>query len=114
MSRLGSALQHLADAPEPGLLPTVAPPGAAMLAASGVVDNGLTPRPHLPYRGHLTGTGLPDWNAPRLDAVAAPALPAVRLDPLTAVQNGAYWQALAREANLDQDVRDGLAELAPK
>jgi hypothetical protein len=93
------------------MLPTAARPGAAMLAASGVVDSGLIPRPHLPYLGHLTGTGLPDWNAPRL---AAPALPAIRLDPLTAVQNGAYWQALARESNLDQDVRDGLAELAPK
>jgi hypothetical protein len=114
MTRLEQALRNLATAPEPGLLPAPEPEGGAMLAASGVVDNGLTPRPHLPYHGHLTGTGLPDWNAPRLDAVAAPALPAIPLDPLTAAQNPAYWHALAEETNLDENVRAGLAELAPK
>jgi 5-methylthioadenosine/S-adenosylhomocysteine deaminase len=90
--------------------------GRALLAASGVVHNGLTPRPHLPFRGRLTGANLPTGLDQPLVAMAAAApapLPALSLDPLTAVQNKGYWQVLAQEANLPPEIRDGLAGLAP-
>lgn len=91
----------------------------ALLAASGVIDNGLTPRPHLPFRGKLTGPNLPTGLTPQLRAMAAAAiapapLTALPLDPLTAVQNNAYWQTLANEPNLPQEIRDGLAARAPR
>src|SRR3954451_15515104 len=86
----------------------------ALLAASGVIDNGLTPRPHLPFRGRLTGPNLPVAMTSRASAMAAAAtaaapLPSLPLDPLTAVQNHTYWETLAVENNLSQDIRDGLA-----
>jgi hypothetical protein len=82
--------------------------GVALLAASGVVNNHMSPRPHLPFHGHLTGPNLDDIRATPLTdgsaalAAAAPAvpLPALRLDPLTAVDNHAYYEALATEQNI--------------
>jgi hypothetical protein len=48
--------------------------------------------------------------APATATSAAP-LPALTLDPLTTVDDPAYYQALGTEANLPGDVRDGLAVL---
>jgi 5-methylthioadenosine/S-adenosylhomocysteine deaminase len=86
----------------------------ALLAVAGVIDNGLTPRPHLPFRGKLTGPNLRTGLAQHLRATPAAAsppvpLPALPLDPLTAVQNEAYRHTLANEPNLPQEIRDGLA-----
>ncbi len=122
ISTLTTALHDLPNAGHPtpnGSGPRAARPAprrrrrGALLAASGVIDNGLTPRPHLPYRGKLTGPNLPVAMVPRTGAMAAAAaasapLPALPLDPLTAVQNHAYWQTLAVENNLSQEIRDGL------
>lgn len=38
--------------------------GRALLAASQIVNNGMTPRPHLPLHGHLTGPNLSDLIPP--------------------------------------------------
>ena len=49
-----------------------------------------------------------------MQAVGGPLpLPALALEPLTAVDNPAYYKTLADEVNLPVDVRDGLSALAP-
>ena len=111
-SRLEAALADLPRAaaaaspasPTPGHLQ-----GRALLAVSGVIDNSMSPRPHLPYHGQLTGPNLPTaWQA----AQPVGPLPALALDPLTAVDNPGYYQALAAEKNLPDPVKAGLAALA--
>lgn len=87
-----------------------------MLAVQGVVDNHMSARPHLPYRGHLTGASLPHARMARAAHIAAAApqpLPALTLDPLTAVDNPGYFAALQAEPNLPAEVRDGLVARAP-
>jgi hypothetical protein len=84
----------------------------ALLAVEGVIDNHMSPRPHLPFHGQFTGPNLPGARA--MQAVGAPQpLPALTLDPLTAVDNPGYYETLAAEANLPAGVRDGLSALAP-
>jgi 5-methylthioadenosine/S-adenosylhomocysteine deaminase len=98
-----SAARHLA-----GIRP---PTGRALLAVDGVIDNHMSPRPHLPWRGRLTG---PNLRASRsAAAITAAPLPALTLGPLTTVDDPAYYKALGAEANLPADVRDGLAALGP-
>ena len=79
-----------------------------LLAVAGVIENGLTPRPHLPYRGRLTGPNLPTLWAGRTTAAAPVALPALTLDPITAVDNPGYLKALAQEPNLPRQIVDAL------
>jgi hypothetical protein len=83
-----------------------------LLAVDGVIDNHMSPRPHLPWRGRLTGPGL-RASTPAAAFTGAP-LPALTLDPLTAVDDSGYYKALGSEANLPADVRDGLAALGPR
>ena len=90
--------------------------GRALLAASGVVNNHMSPRPHLPFHGHLTGPNLDDIRETPLSdgggaaaaaAAAPPApLPALGLDPLTAVDNDAYYTTLAAEQNIPSAIRE--------
>src|SRR5215468_7411893 len=68
----------------------------ALLAVDGVIDNHMSPRPHLPLCGRLTGLNL--------RASARPA--AMTAGPLTAVDDPGYYKALGVEANLPADVRD--------
>jgi hypothetical protein len=82
-----------------------------LLAVEGVIDNHMSPRPHLPLRGRLTGPNL--RASTRRVAITAGPLPALTLDPLTAVDNPGYYKALGVEANLPADVRDGIAILSP-
>jgi hypothetical protein len=82
------------------------------LAVSGLVDNKQSPRPHLPWHGRLTGPNLPSTRtiaAARAAASAAGPLPALALDPLTAVDNPAFYHALGAEPNLPSSIKKGLA-----
>jgi hypothetical protein len=98
--------------PDDAALHTLAPPpdGVVRLAVEGLVDNHMSARHHLPYRGRATGadhartvSALVDLR----DAVAGP-LPALTLDPLTAADNPAFYDAIDGEPNLPADVRDGI------
>lgn len=84
-----------------------------MLAVAGVIDNHMSPRPHLPYRGKLTGPNLPTaaFSAPaaRAAAAAPEPLPALHLDPLAAVDNPAYYQQLSTEMNIPAAIRAAIA-----
>jgi 5-methylthioadenosine/S-adenosylhomocysteine deaminase len=113
IDRLERALAALPAASGPGLARTIMPsPDHALLAVDGVIDNHMSSRPHLPYRGQFTGPDLPA--APAILAGVAPQpMPALTLDPLTAVDNPAYYKTLGTEANLPAEVRDGLFALAP-
>src|SRR5262249_8301594 len=84
----------------------------ALLAVDGVIDNHMSPRPHLPLRGRLTGPNLSASTRPA--AITAEPLPALTLDPLTAVDNPGYYKALGVEPNLPADVRDGIVTLGPQ
>jgi hypothetical protein len=123
IDRLTDALAHLPTAGQPAaagqpagaaaMLARAHDEGVALLAASGVVNNHMSPRPHLPFRGKFTGPNLDDIRTtPLADegvaaAVAAPApLPALALDPLTAVDNDGYYTALAGEQNIPTALRD--------
>jgi cytosine/adenosine deaminase-related metal-dependent hydrolase len=82
------------------------------LAVAGLVDNAQSPRPHLPLRGRPTGPNLPATRtvaAALAEVTAAGPLPALTLDPLTAVDNPAFFSALSAEPNLPDDIRKGLA-----
>jgi 5-methylthioadenosine/S-adenosylhomocysteine deaminase len=108
IERLEHALAALPDAVAARHVERVLPSSDhPLLAVAGVIDNHMSSSPHLPLRGRLTG---PDMRAPATATSAAP-LPALTLDPLTTVDDPAYYQALGTEANLPGDVRDGLAVL---
>jgi 5-methylthioadenosine/S-adenosylhomocysteine deaminase len=102
IDRLEQALAALPDAsahaPSSGIAP---PAGRALLAVDGVIDNHMSPRPHLPGARTVQGISAPQ------------PLPALTLDPLTAVDNPAYYKTLSHEANLPPEILDGLSALAP-
>jgi 5-methylthioadenosine/S-adenosylhomocysteine deaminase len=90
-------------------------PGHSWLAVEGVIDNHMSSRPHLAYLGQFTG---PNFRGNSLPARAAAAkapdpLQALTLDPLTAVDNGGFYDTLGNERNLPPDVRDALSALKP-
>ena len=112
VDRLEKALAALPDAGAAHVLGITPSPDQALLAVEGVIDNHMSSRPHLPLAGRLTGPNLP--GARTVEAVGGPLpLPALTLEPLTAVDNPAYYKTLADEVNLPVDVRDGLSALAP-
>src|SRR5262249_28055016 len=80
------------------------------LAVEGLVDNEMTSRPHLPYRGEPTGPNLsrPSLAAQRGLMAAVGPLPALTLDPLTAGDNLGFYKALAAKRNLPDDIKAGL------
>jgi hypothetical protein len=79
------------------------------LAVEGLVDNAMSPRPHLPFRGAITGPNPP---GSRTALSATPVdLPALELQPLTAVDDADFFKTLAAEANVPAPVRDGLVAL---
>jgi len=90
--------------------------GAALLAASGVINNHMSPRPHLPLRGRLTGPNLDDIRTTPMSSssraavarVSATPLDSLRLDPLAAVDNPAYYTELGQEQNIPQALRQLL------
>ena len=105
---LGAAL---ADLPKHGLMPKqLAAANGVRLAVEGLVDNQMTPRPHLPYQGEFTGPNLsrPSLTEQRDLLAAVGPLPALTLDPLTAVDNPGFYKALAAEMNLPEDIKAGL------
>jgi hypothetical protein len=79
-----------------------------------VVDNHMSPRPHLPLRGRFTGPDLPGNRDTERAAAAAPQpFPALGLDPLAAVDNPDYYEALGAATNVPADLRKLLQELGP-
>lgn len=90
-------------------------PGGAVLAVEGVIDNHMSSRPHLPWRGRLTGPDLPTAAADPRPAGAAPPgpLPALTLDPLTAVDNPGFYDSLKVARNLPDDIASAIAALRP-
>jgi hypothetical protein len=112
IDRLTAALQNL---PNKSVTAHAAKPGVK-LAVAGLVDNKESPRPHLPFDGKPTGPNLPETRtvaAAQHAMAAAGPLPALTLDPLTAIDNRAFYDALANEANLPDQVKHGLAALRP-
>ena len=101
---LGNLPNHQAGAR--GALPA----GQIRLAVEGLVDNQMSPRHHLPLHGQPTGPNL--ITSPVMTAPLAP-LTALTLDPLTAIDNASFYEAIAAEVNLPADVRTGLAPYAP-
>ncbi len=105
------------------------PRGQVRLAVEGLVDNRKSSRPHLPYQGHVTGPNFRTAQEPRLLvrpipkrtslkglalAAAAPlALPALALDPVTAVDNPGYYDQLSTETNLPGNLKAALLALRP-
>ncbi len=86
------------------------PAGQIRLAVEGLVDNQMSPRHHLPLNGRPTG---PNRAALSLTA-AVPVAPltALALDPLTAIDNAAFYRTIAAEINLPLAIRNGLAAYA--
>jgi 5-methylthioadenosine/S-adenosylhomocysteine deaminase len=112
--RLTKALQDLPDkhtTPDAVAARSALPDGQVRLAVEGLVDNHQSPRPHLPLNGEFTGPNLPDSRTlaavQEAIAVAGP-LPAMVLDPLTAVDNPGFYDTIDKEMNLPPDVRSGL------
>ncbi len=118
----GAARHSSRDADDP----TAPSLGAALLAVSGVIDNHMSSRPHLPLNGRPTGPNFPGQRdeipgpfPPLLDRRAGATLssagfPALRLDPLTAVDNPDYYTALASAPNVPTDIRARLQALSPR
>ena len=108
---LTAALAGLSDHSDRPLPPLRS--GQIRLAVDGLVDNQMSPRHHLPLDGQPTG---PDrrTEASTLGATAVlPSMAALALDPLTAIDNPAFYTAIATEGNLPAAVREGLATYAP-
>jgi len=120
-SRLTAALAALPDADRAApARPSVAPASGradgvgSLLAVADVLDNHMSPRPHLPLRGRLTGPNLPGNRDTDLAAAAAPQpFPALELDPLAAVDNPDYYEALGAATNVPARIRTRLQQLGP-
>jgi 5-methylthioadenosine/S-adenosylhomocysteine deaminase len=111
IDRLTQALHDLPNRSAHPRALTAGPAGGIRLAVEGLVDNNMTPRPHLPLNGQPTGPNLPPTRtltAARTAMAAAGPLPALTLDPLTAVDNPTYHATLQAELNLPQAIKDGL------
>lgn len=112
--RLDAALADLPTTTDRATRPGRRTNGRALLAVDGVIDNRMSPRPHLPYRGRFTGPDLPTGWAPSATAAGTlPASPRLGLDPLCVVDNPGYFASLAHEANLPTTLRNELAARAP-
>jgi hypothetical protein len=85
------------------------PEGEVRLAVEGLVDDAMTSRHHLPFHGVQTG---PNRRTTSAADGPGPALPSLKLDPLTAADNPAFYATVAAEMNLPPDVRDGLMTYA--
>jgi 5-methylthioadenosine/S-adenosylhomocysteine deaminase len=112
---LRRALTALASpaAPSPSAAaPTAAAPprGRSWLAVEGVIDNHMSSRPHLPFQGTVTG---PNFRGLQATAATPAPLQALTLDPLTAVDNPAYYDLLHTERNLPPAIREGLYAMKP-
>lgn len=108
---LATALAGLADhpaRPTPSL-----PSGQIRLAVEGLVDNEMSPRHHLPLDGKPTGPNRRSEPSAPAARAGLPSMPALTLDPLTAIDNPAFYTAIAAERNLPTALREGLATHAP-
>jgi cytosine/adenosine deaminase-related metal-dependent hydrolase len=114
--RLVEALDDLPNHSVP-VVPTALPAGQVRLAVAGLVDNNMSPRPHLPLNGRPTGPNMGGLGsgAPTPTVVPSPvSLPALTLDPIAAVDNPAFYDLIAQQVNLPGPIRDGLLAQRPR
>ena len=91
------------------------PRGQLRLAVKGLVSNDMVARHQLPYDGQMTGVYDPANRVQAAEAAAALGpLPSLPLDPLTAVDNPAFYDAIRLEMNLPGTVRGGLVRRRPR
>jgi hypothetical protein len=114
ISRLEHALAALGTTR--ATLPALAAPPRrhVWLAVDGLIDNHMSPRPHLMYRGRVTGPNFRGHVSTRPANRPTGPLPALTLDPLTAVDNPAFYDAINAERNVPSAIRQGLVALKPK
>jgi len=108
--------QALADLPNGARTAAFAalPDDHIRLAVEGLVDNGMTSRPHLLYHGEITGADYkPPGESSLMMAAPPEPLPSITLDPLAAADTPGFYDTIKNEANLPAAVRDGLVKFKP-
>ncbi len=113
VARLEEALGALGGPAQPARLTAAPPRGHVWLAVDGVIDNHMSSRPHLIYRGKVTGPNFRGHTATRRSAQQPGPLPSLRLDPLTAVDNPGFYDAIKAERNVPADIRQSLVDQRP-
>jgi hypothetical protein len=80
------------------------------LALDEIQDTGIEQRPRLPFSGPRDFTG-PDHAAVRAAAPLSTILQPITLDPLTVADDRNFLEEIAKQPNVPEGVRAGLAQL---
>jgi len=80
------------------------------LALDEIQDTGIEQRPRLPFSGPRDFTG-PDHAAVRATAPLSTILQPITLDPLTVADDRNFLEEIAKQPNVPEGVRAGLAQL---
>ena len=107
-TRLTKALNALPNLPPPPVAKraTKAPPLTWALVLDELVPTGMDVRPHLPLGGHPTMA-----DAKGKVAAKDPVLTPLKLDPITVVDDSDFLDAIRKEKNLPDYVKEGLPQL---
>ena len=107
-TRLMKALKALPNLPPPALAKRapMAQPLTWSLVLDELMPTGMDVRPHLPLGGHRTMAEA-KGNALARDPVLKP----LKLDPITVVDDSDFLEAMSKETNLPDYVKEGLPQL---